>query len=270
MKKNAKCLLSFLMAIIIFVTVIFAMNQKVCAVWQDEFNIGDVNCDDNVNVDDAVEILRYYAKKAAGSTEIVNEELYDVNYDGSISVDDAILVLQHYAKVAAGQTDKEWPPSRYHFGQVLTYKSTQSMYMLLDENGTCSKILNGGDVFTILKYVGNNEYMISYDSGIYYIKIENYKSFEWLFDAENFAYTSFYTYPEIGDFAVWYNGFFIIPVETDDSEDTEIITLGDVFVILENMGKDKYKIMKKNGIIGTAIFERDDFCKSMYKLVTEV
>ena len=89
----------------------------------------------------------------------------DVNCDNEINVDDAILLLQYYAKKAAGHSDIEWPPARYEFGQVVQYDSTQSLYMLYDESGKCVKFLTNGDVFTVLKSVGNNKYMISYDAG---------------------------------------------------------------------------------------------------------
>ena len=267
MKKKAKVLLSILMTVLIFLTMFLTRNIKAYAFLANNSVVGDVNCDNEVNVDDAVGILQYYAKTAVGISENVTKELYDVNYDGVISVDDAILVLQYYAKKAAGHTDIEWPPARYKFGQVVEYDSTQAFYMLYDENGKCVKFLTKGDLFTVLKSVGNNKYMISYDAGIYYIKIENYNPFVYLYDAKNFSHTSFYTYPNIGDIAVWYNGIFEIPFEADDSdENDDVISLGDSFAILKKLGKDEYKIIRENGTTGTVFIELDDFLKSMYNV----
>lgn len=267
MKKKAKVLLSILMTVFIFLTMFLTRNIKAYAFLANNSVVGDVNCDNEVNVDDAVGILQYYAKTAVGISENVTKELYDVNYDGVISVDDAILVLQYYAKKAAGHTDIEWPPARYKFGQVVEYDSTQAFYMLYDENGKCVKFLTKGDLFTVLKSVGNNKYMISYDAGIYYIEIENYNPFVYLYDAKNFSHTSFYTYPNIGDIAVWYNGIFEIPFEADDSdENDDVISLGDSFAILKKLGKDEYKIIRENGTTGTVFIELDDFLKSMYNV----
>lgn len=265
MKKKAKVLLSILMTIFIFLTVFFTRNIKAYAFGADNFVVGDVNFDNEVNVDDAVGILQYYAKTAAGISENVTKELYDVNYDGVISVDDAIIVLQYYAKKAAGHTDIEWPPARYKFGQVVEYDATQALYMIHDEN-ECVKFLTKGDLFTILKSIENDKYMISYDAGIYYIKIENYNSFVYLYDAKNFSKRSFYTYPDIGDIAVWYNGIFEIPFEADDSDENGAITVGESFAILKKLDKDEYKIIKENGTTGTVFIEIDDFLKSMYNV----
>lgn len=127
------------------------------------------------------------------------------NYTTSIMTELFLLTMLFcYCNImqkAAGHSDIEWPPARYEFGQVVQYDSTQSLYMLYDESGKCVKFLTNGDVFTVLKSVGNNKYMISYDAGIYYIKIENYNSFVYLYDVRHFTYMSFYTYPDIGDIA---------------------------------------------------------------------
>lgn len=63
---------------------------------------------------------------------------------------------------------------------------------------------------------------------------------------------------------------FVIPLEVDDSGENETISLGDTFVILEKLGRDKYRIMKENGRTGTVIMELDDFCKSMYKMTPQL
>ena len=88
---------------------------------------GDADLDGLENVPDAVKILTYYAKVAAGQQGIVFEEdpmlnklayfLADINTeskegqntDGKLmEVSDAVAVLTYYAKKAAGQ-EPTWP-----------------------------------------------------------------------------------------------------------------------------------------------------------------
>lgn len=73
--------------------------------------IGDVNSNHLVDVSDAVEVLKYYAKKAAGLNPVFNEtaaennaifKLADINNDNEITVHDAVLILTYYAKAASG------------------------------------------------------------------------------------------------------------------------------------------------------------------------
>ena len=72
---------------------------------------GDVNGNNLVEVSDAVEVLKYYAKKAAGLNSVFSEtaaeneaifNLADVDKDGEITVQDAVLILTYYAKAASG------------------------------------------------------------------------------------------------------------------------------------------------------------------------
>lgn len=64
-----------------------------------------------MEVSDAVEVLKYYARKAAGLNSVFSEtpseneaifKLADVNKDGEITVQDAVLILTYYAKTASG------------------------------------------------------------------------------------------------------------------------------------------------------------------------
>ena len=73
--------------------------------------IGDVNSNQLVEVSDAVEVLQYYAKKAAGLNPVFSEttaeneaifKLADINNDNEITVQDAVLILTYYAKTASG------------------------------------------------------------------------------------------------------------------------------------------------------------------------
>ena len=77
----------------------------------DPHEMGDVDGDSIVSVDDAVQILTYYAKRAAGYTTFFSEIAHindlatnaaDINGDGVISVEDAVAVLTYYAKTASG------------------------------------------------------------------------------------------------------------------------------------------------------------------------
>ena len=72
---------------------------------------GDPNQDGEVNVADAVFVLQYYAKKAAGNSVSVTEAVYQaMNVDDSsdeIDVADAVKILTYYAKKAAGQ-EPDW------------------------------------------------------------------------------------------------------------------------------------------------------------------
>ena len=73
---------------------------------------GDVDGDQSISVSDAVVVLTYYAKKAAGQ-DVSQDETFqnilvgDVNDDGEITVEDAVAILTYYAKKAAGQ-DATW------------------------------------------------------------------------------------------------------------------------------------------------------------------
>lgn len=74
---------------------------------QAAFDLGDFDGNDSIDVDDAVSVLTFYAKTAAGlaSTEDLNSnQLYaaDIDTDGSITVQDAVYILTYYAQTSAG------------------------------------------------------------------------------------------------------------------------------------------------------------------------
>lgn len=73
---------------------------------QAAFDLGDFDGNDSVDVDDAVSVLTFYAKKAAGVAveELSDEQLYaaDIDTDGSITVQDAVYILTYYAQTSAG------------------------------------------------------------------------------------------------------------------------------------------------------------------------
>lgn len=72
----------------------------------DAFDLGDFDGNDSIDVDDAVSVLTFYAKKAAGVAveDLSDEQLYaaDIDADSSISVQDAVYILTYYAQTSAG------------------------------------------------------------------------------------------------------------------------------------------------------------------------
>lgn len=77
----------------------------------DKMQTCDVDCDGVIELNDATEILTYYAQTAAGinvkfdSNDQINNmliEIADANGDGIIDLSDATLTLEQYARNAAG------------------------------------------------------------------------------------------------------------------------------------------------------------------------
>ena len=73
----------------------------------DMFDWGDFDGNDSIDVDDAVSVLTFYAKTAAGvaSIEDISNEQFnaaDIDWDGSITVQDAVYILTYYAQTSAG------------------------------------------------------------------------------------------------------------------------------------------------------------------------
>ena len=70
------------------------------------FDLGDFDGNDSIDVDDAVSVLTFYAKKAAGvAVDDLSDEQFnaaDIDTDGSITVQDAVYILTYYAQAAAG------------------------------------------------------------------------------------------------------------------------------------------------------------------------
>ena len=66
------------------------------------FKLGDVNGNGMIEVADAVLVLTYYAKSAAGIAVTIDSRLADVNGDSIVDVADAVGILTYYAKQAAG------------------------------------------------------------------------------------------------------------------------------------------------------------------------
>ena len=72
----------------------------------DAFDFGDFDGNDSVDVDDAVSVLTFYAKAAAGvAVDDLSDERFnaaDIDTDGSITVQDAVYILTYYAQTSAG------------------------------------------------------------------------------------------------------------------------------------------------------------------------
>ena len=66
------------------------------------FKLGDVDGNGMIEVADAVLVLTYYAKSAAGIAVTIDSRLADVNGDSIVDVADAVGILTYYAKQAAG------------------------------------------------------------------------------------------------------------------------------------------------------------------------
>lgn len=66
------------------------------------FKLGDVDGNGMIEVADAVLVLTYYAKSAAGIPSTIDFRLADVNRDEKIDVADAVGILTYYARQAAG------------------------------------------------------------------------------------------------------------------------------------------------------------------------
>ena len=66
------------------------------------FKLGDVDGNGMIEVTDAVLVLTYYAKSAAGIAVTIDSRSADVNQDGIVDVVDAVEILTCYARQAAG------------------------------------------------------------------------------------------------------------------------------------------------------------------------
>lgn len=70
------------------------------------FDLGDFDGNDSIDVDDAVSVLTFYAKAAAGvAVDDLSDEQFnaaDIDTDGSITVQDAVYILTYYAQTSAG------------------------------------------------------------------------------------------------------------------------------------------------------------------------
>lgn len=81
-------------------------DSTLTTISETERNVGDVNGDGLLMVEDAIQILTYYAQKAAdlspSFSTAIQKTAADFDGDNEITVEDAVAVLQCYAEQAAG------------------------------------------------------------------------------------------------------------------------------------------------------------------------
>lgn len=145
---------------------------------QTAFDLGDFDGNDSVDVDDAVSVLTFYAKKAAGVAveELSDEQLYaaDIDTDGFITVQDAVYILTYYAQTSAG-LEPSWAdivPEAPHVvpAWVTAYYDLLLSGALSDESGNATYSLiyiDQDDIPELLmdSYAGGKLYTYKEDTG---------------------------------------------------------------------------------------------------------
>lgn len=143
----------------------------------DAFDLGDFDGNDSIDVDDAVSVLTFYAKKAAGVAvdDLSDEQLYaaDIDADSSISVQDAVYILTYYAQTSAG-LEPSWAdilPEVYGIPAWATaYYDLLLSGALPDESGNATYALiyiDQDDIPELLmdSYAGGKLYTYKEDTG---------------------------------------------------------------------------------------------------------
>lgn len=142
------------------------------------FDLGDFDGNDSVDVDDAVSVLTFYAKKAAGVAveDLSDEQLYaaDIDTDGSITVQDAVYILTYYAQTSAG-LEPSWTDIVPEVPYVAPAWQTAYYDLLLsgeisDENGNATYsliLIDQDDIPELLvdSYAGGKLYTYKKDTG---------------------------------------------------------------------------------------------------------
>lgn len=89
----------------------YAVENNIVFVAMDKTVSGDINCDGNIDLNDAASILSFYADMSAGCSAAFDADerintlltgIADTNKDGKIDISDATLILNYYAESAAG------------------------------------------------------------------------------------------------------------------------------------------------------------------------
>lgn len=144
----------------------------------DAFDLGDFDGNDSVDVDDAVSVLTFYAKKAAGVAveDLSDEQLYaaDIDADSSISVQDAVYILTYYAQTSAG-LEPSWAdivPEAPHVvpAWVTAYYDLLLSGALSDESGNATYSLiyidqDDNPELLVDSYAGGKLYTYKDDTG---------------------------------------------------------------------------------------------------------
>lgn len=145
----------------------------------DAFDFGDFDGNDSIDVDDAVSVLTFYAKAAAGvaSIEDISDEQFnaaDIDFDGSITVQDAVYILTYYAQISAG-LEPSWAdivPEAPHVvpAWVTAYYDLLLSGALSDESGNATYSLiyidqDDNPELLVDSYAGGKLYTYKDDTG---------------------------------------------------------------------------------------------------------
>lgn len=142
------------------------------------FDLGDFDGNDSIDVDDAVSVLTFYAKKAAGvAVDDLSDEQFnaaDIDANGSISVQDAVYILTYYAQTSAG-LEPSWADIVPEVPYVALAWKTAYYNLLLsgeisDENGDATYSLididqDDNPELLIDSYAGGKLYTYKDDTG---------------------------------------------------------------------------------------------------------
>ena len=142
------------------------------------FDLGDFDGNDSIDVDDAVSVLTFYAKKAAGvAVDDLSDEQFnaaDIDTDGSITVQDAVYILTYYAQTSAG-LEPFWAdivPEAPHVvpAWVTAYYDLLLSGALSDESGNATYSLiyidqDDNPELLVDSYAGGNLYTYKEDTG---------------------------------------------------------------------------------------------------------
>lgn len=142
------------------------------------FDLGDFDGNDSIDVDDAVSVLTFYAKKAAGvAVDDLSDEQFnaaDIDTDGSITVQDAVYILTYYAQTSAG-LEPSWAdivPEAPHVvpAWVTAYYDLLLSGALSDESGNATYSLiyidqDDNPELLVDSYAGGKLYTYKEDTG---------------------------------------------------------------------------------------------------------
>ena len=166
--------------------------------------IGDVNGDGVIGVEDAVEILTSYARQSANlNTDLSAEQMLcaDINGDGMLSVEDAVCVLTYYAKASAG-LDPSWDEEGHGttvttttiLTEVTTTEAETTTVVTTLQTHSNGAVIppNTGDLFVILNTNTMCYHLSSTCRAAKRINAENYAevSVAGVWDVEQYGYTA--------------------------------------------------------------------------------
>lgn len=156
----------------------YAYMQNVNFLDEIAYGKGDIDGDADITISDAITMLSYYAKNAAGlPTEIndIQKNAADIDNDSRITISDATTALSIYAEHAAGLIDTLMlPPTAKDSGEpykVLTGDLESTFYYDIDNDGkkeTIGKYINAKDNSSISLPLAQDYIFQVYDNGNFY------------------------------------------------------------------------------------------------------